>query len=126
VTGADGTYLISGVPSGTVQATATLAGFPTTSQAFTFDQQPRQWNPVMRVGSLEETVSVSASTPAVSSQEKDEQKQAPSQNVVNLQRRAGGVLPIRIDVPRAGTSHQFVKPLVVDQDTSVTLRYKRR
>ena len=75
---------------------------------------------------LEETVSVSASTPAVSNQEKDEQKQAPSQNVVNLQRRAAGVLPIRIDVPRAGTSHQFVKPLVVDQDTSVTLRYKRR
>ena len=26
---------------------------------------------------------------------------------------ASGVLPIRVDVPRAGVSHQFVKPLVV-------------
>jgi hypothetical protein len=50
----------------------------------------------------------------------------PSQNVVNLQRRTTGVLPIRVDVPRAGTSHRFVKPLVVDQDTVVSFRYKRR
>jgi hypothetical protein len=50
----------------------------------------------------------------------------PSQKVVELQRRTTGVLPVRIDVPRAGTSHQFVKPLVVDQETTVKLRYKRR
>lgn len=50
----------------------------------------------------------------------------PSQNVVNLQRRAAGVLPVRIEVPRAGTSHRFVKPLVVDQETVVSFRYKRR
>ena len=50
----------------------------------------------------------------------------PSQNVINLQRRAAGVLPVRVDVPRAGTSHQFVKPLVVDQEAAVTFRYKRR
>jgi hypothetical protein len=50
----------------------------------------------------------------------------PSQNVVNLQRRAAGVLPVRVDVPRAGTSHQFVKPLVVDQEATVSFRYKRR
>jgi len=54
------------------------------------------------------------------------QKQEPSQNVINLQKRAAGVLPVRMDVPRAGTSHQFVKPLVVDQETFVSLRYKRR
>jgi 2-polyprenyl-3-methyl-5-hydroxy-6-metoxy-1,4-benzoquinol methylase len=40
--------------------------------------------------------------------------------VVNLQRRAAGVLPVRVDVPRAGTSHQFVKPLVVDQKSVVS------
>ena len=40
--------------------------------------------------------------------------------------RAAGVLPVRVDVPRAGVSHQFVKPLVVDQETVVNLRYKRR
>ena len=46
--------------------------------------------------------------------------------MINLQRRAAGVLPVRVDVPRAGTSHRFVKPLVVDQETVVKLRYKRR
>jgi len=46
--------------------------------------------------------------------------------VVDLQRRAAGVLPVRIDVPRAGTSYMFVKPLVVDQETIVKLRYKRK
>jgi len=50
----------------------------------------------------------------------------PSQNVVNLQRRAAGVLPVRVDVPRTGTSHQFVKPLVVDQEATVSFRNKRR
>ena len=50
---------------------------------------------------------------------------APSQNVVNLQQRAAGVLPIRVDVPRAGVSHQFIKPLVVGSEATVKLRYKR-
>jgi hypothetical protein len=53
-------------------------------------------------------------------------QQAPSQNVINLQRRASGVLPVRVDVPRAGTSHQFVKPLVIDEEATITLRYSRR
>ncbi len=51
---------------------------------------------------------------------------APSVNVQNLQRRASGVLPVRMEVPRAGTSHRFVKPLVIDEETRVTFRYKRR
>jgi len=49
-----------------------------------------------------------------------------SQNVLDLQRRAAGVLPIKIDVPRVGTSHQFVKPLLVDDVASVKLQYKAR
>ena len=50
----------------------------------------------------------------------------PSQNVINLQQRAAGVLPVRIDVPRAGTSLQFVRTLVVDEETQVQLDYRRR
>lgn len=77
---------------------------------------------------LEETLTVSGVRPeARAAKSLDAQRaEAPSQNVVNLQRRAAGVLPVRVDVPRAGTSHQFVKPLVVDQAPSVTFRYKRR
>ena len=49
----------------------------------------------------------------------------PSVNVQSLQRRASGVLPVRMEVPRAGTSHRFVKPLVVDEPALVSFRYKR-
>jgi hypothetical protein len=45
--------------------------------------------------------------------------------VQNLQRRAAGVLPVRIEIPRAGSSHRFIKPLVVDEETMVSFRYKR-
>jgi hypothetical protein len=79
-------------------------------------------------GALAESVTVAASTPVDQAKAREAQKAAepPSQNVINLQRRAAGVLPVRVDVPRAGVSHQFLKPLVVDQETVVSLRYKRR
>jgi hypothetical protein len=67
-------------------------------------------------GGIAESITVTGGTP----------DRGPSQNVINLQQRAAGVLPISVDVPRAGTSHQFVKPLVVDQEAVVTLRYKRK
>jgi hypothetical protein len=99
-----------------------LAGFRTQSHSFNFDQTSKEVDFVMSVGALEESVTVSASTPAADqAKTRDAQKAAaPSQNVINLQRRAAGVLPVRVDVPRAGVSHQFVKPLVVDQETVVS------
>jgi hypothetical protein len=51
---------------------------------------------------------------------------AASENVVNLQRKVAGVLPVAIDVPRTGTSFSFVRPLVLDEETRVTFSYKRR
>ena len=128
VTGADGNYLLSGLPSGSATMSAQLAGFRTESRSFAFDQTATQVNFVMRVGALEETVTVAAQTPQASVAKSQDALRAlaPSQNVIDLQRRAAGVLPVRVDVPRAGVSHQFVKPLVVDQETVVSLRYKRR
>ena len=41
-----------------------------------------------------------------------------------LQRRVAGVLPIPIDVPKAGNSYRFVRPLVVDEETKVTFTYR--
>jgi hypothetical protein len=49
-----------------------------------------------------------------------------SANVMNLQRRVAGVLPVAIDVPHAGTSFSFVRPLVLDEETKVTFSYKSR
>ena len=58
--------------------------------------------------------------------EKNEPQQNASANVVNLQRRVAGVLPVPIEVPRTGTSFSFVRPLVLDEETKVTFSYKSR
>ena len=79
-----------------------------------------------RVFESRETITVAAESGASSKAAAVQRQAEPSQNVINLQRRAAGVLPIRVDVPRAGTSHQFVKPLVVDQEAVVSFRYQRR
>jgi hypothetical protein len=127
VTDSDGTFILSNVPTGFVTLSAQLAGFRSASHAFLFDQQPQQIDFVLQVGSISESVTVVAQTPAPDRANREaQQAAAPSQNVINLQRRTAGVLPVRVDVPRAGTSHEFVKPLVVDQEAAVTFRYTRR
>ena len=145
-----GRFAFADLPAGQMSVTATLPGFSTARYAFSFDQRPREMNVDMKVGGMTETITVTGETPPVDTQSTARtvvfgndapearpraanspkldipQTVAPSQNVIDLQRRATGVLPVRIDVPRAGTSHVFVKPLVVDQETTVKLRYKRR
>jgi hypothetical protein len=49
-----------------------------------------------------------------------------SANVLSLQRRVAGVLPIHVDVPRTGSSYSFVRPLLLDEETKVTFRYKSK
>jgi len=51
---------------------------------------------------------------------------AASANVLNLQRRVSGVLPIHVDVPRTGNSYRFVRPLVAGEETKVTFAYKSK
>jgi hypothetical protein len=126
-TGPDGTFLLSAVPSGPVTMTAQLPGVTSETRSFAFDQQPLQMDFTMPVATAAETVSVAGARTLERSKARETDRQdEPSQNVINLQRRAAGVLPVRVDVPRAGTSHQFVKPLVVDQEATVSFRYKRR
>jgi hypothetical protein len=56
----------------------------------------------------------------------EKQQTAASSNVINLQQRISGVLPVRVDVPRAGNSYNFVRPLVLDEETKVTFTYKSK
>lgn len=51
---------------------------------------------------------------------------APSENVLSLQRRVAGVLPVRVEVPRTGSSHRFVRALVLDEESALSFRYKLR
>jgi hypothetical protein len=130
VTGSNGAFVLTGVPNGRVSLTATLSGFTTQRRDWYFDRSPVRVDFEMRVGQVAETIAVTGETPIVDArrdaEEKPQRLVEPSQNVINLQQRAAGVLPVRIDVPRAGTSHRFVKPLVVDQETVVGFSYKRR
>jgi hypothetical protein len=124
VSDASGAVTFSGVPHGDAIMTTELAGFATSALTFRFDGSPRRVDVEMRVGTLEEHVNVSVDSPVI--QPRAEQlNAAPSQNVINLQARAAGVLPIRVDVPRAGVSHEFIKPLVVGAEARVRLRYRR-
>ena len=149
VTDGSGRFAFANLPAGTMTVTAALPGFTTVRRDLVFDQGPGEMTIAMRVDGIEETVTVAGEKPIVETQSAtrtmvfsndalDQRRAAraprpepppiasPSQNVVELQRRTTGVLPVRVDIPRAGTSHQFVKPLVVDQETTVKLRYKRR
>jgi carboxypeptidase family protein len=144
VTDRAGMFVFDNVQPGDVTVDSRLAGFDNARMTFVYHGQPLQLELPMRVGGQGETITVTAASPVVDVQstaraatlsnesagvgrlDRTPQTVPPSQNVINLQRRTSGVLPIRVDVPRAGTSHQFVKLLVVDEETAVTLRYKRR
>jgi hypothetical protein len=136
VADANGNYAFSGLPSGPLMVTGQLEGFVTVHQSVTFDQRPREVNMALPIGSASETVEVRAESPTINTEtaaqtsKGNDKKSAlpsnePSLNVQSLQRRASGVLPVRMEVPRAGTSHRFVKPLVVDEPAMVSFRYKR-
>jgi hypothetical protein len=104
---------------GQVIVTAAQSGFFPQTTTFNSTGAAQRVEAVLPVAALEETVTVAAAAPAVAANE-------PSENIVNLQRRAAGVLPIPIDVPRAGSSHRFARPIVVDDETTVRFRYARR
>jgi hypothetical protein len=150
VTDTTGAFVVSDVPSGPIQVTSQMAGFATARRALVYDQRPRQVDFTMKLGALTETVTVEAEAPAIATgsafanvdrdealrlsqsevrrpqQQAQEVANAPSANVQSLQRRAAGVLPVKMEVPRAGTSHRFVKPLVIDEPVAVRFRYRRR
>jgi hypothetical protein len=144
VTDHEGRYAIAGLPAGTAVVTGQMSGFATAQRSVGYDEQGRQVDLQLSVGAMSETVTVMAETPVIntsasrvmsntgrSSGDRDPRPQVsqsaePSVNVQSLQRRASGVLPVRIDVPRAGSSHRFVKPLVVDEETTVGFRYRAR
>jgi hypothetical protein len=80
-------------------------------------------------GVVQETVTV-AGQPVIDSRSRkagpEQVQNAPSANVLSLQRRVAGVLPVRMDIPRAGASYRFLRPLVLDEETSVSFSYKTR
>ncbi len=136
-TDAVGRYVLLDLPVGTYALQFQLPGFKSAlRRGVSLDGgTTRSVDCRLEVGAITETVSVMAAgaSPSYDAPRERESKvkvaaaaQMPSRNVVDLQRRVAGVLPIRIDVPRTGTSMRFVRPLVLDEETTVTFQYKTR
>ncbi|HEX4783252.1 MAG TPA: carboxypeptidase-like regulatory domain-containing protein [Candidatus Sulfotelmatobacter sp.] len=130
-----GRWVVSNLRSGRVRITASAPGFQTAVRDAVYDaSRGSAYSFALGLGAATETVEVTASAPALNGRdyselkqlEKNEPQQNASANVVNLQRRVAGVLPVPIDVPRTGTSFSFVRPLVLDEETKVTFSYKSR
>jgi hypothetical protein len=146
VTDSAGQWMQLGLPSGNYQVKVENQGFRANSSNVNYDSnQPSMFGNVLSVGSVSEVVEVTAessvvntSTSAIAVEGRNFSRVAPlapgavsqnasaSANVMNLQKRVAGVLPVPIDVPHAGTSFSFVRPLVLDEETKVTFSYKSR
>lgn len=141
VTDNSGRWVVSNLTSGRVKIAANAPGFKQYVIQGAYDgSQPAPTNFALSLGAVTESVEVSANNLPLSGRnylnletiqrdaKKNAEKQqtAASANVFNLQQRISGVLPVRVDVPRAGNSYNFVRPLVLDEETKVTFTYKSK
>ena len=130
-----GRWIASSMPSGRVKITATMPGFRSLVRNLNYDaNNPTSYSLALQVGSAAETIEVQSNAQMLETLplERDSKKKdaaassSASNNVLNLQRRVSGVLPVRVDVPRAGSSYSFVRPLVLDEETKLTFTYKTK
>jgi hypothetical protein len=142
VTNNEGRWLIADMPSGNFKVQTEMPGFQTNVLNLNYDaNQPANYATVLNLAAAAQSVEVVAEAPAMNpmssmvlrgpvlgkhADKELQQLNMPSANVVDLQKRVAGVLPVAIDVPRAGTSFSFVRPLVLDEETKVTFSYKSR
>jgi len=140
VSDGEGHWVVSNFPGGRGKIQVDRSGFKTSVQQINYDRgRAAQYLSPLTLGAATETVEVSADAVSVplsvrnysqlAQLENNSRRQtmnAASTNVLNLQRRVAGVLPVAIDVPRTGTSFQFARTLVLDEETKVTFRYKSR
>jgi hypothetical protein len=139
VTDSSGRWIVSNLPSGRVKVVTDAPGFKHLERDFYYDgSRPATVNSALSVGALTETITVMAeagrnvsnldlqSLQSEARKNAEKQQRAASPNVTSLQQRVSGVLPVRVDVPRAGNSYHFVRPLVLDEETKVTFTYKSK
>ena len=133
-----GHWLANNLPSGRIRITANANGFQQYVREYNYDaSRPSGISFNLTVGNVAQTVEVTASASTIDARESrrveaeakkraEQQQTAASANVTNFQRKVAGVLPIRVEVPRAGNSYRFVRPLVLDEETKLTFAYKTK
>jgi len=139
-TSSDGRWIVQGLAPGTYRVSAHALGFQTTTSVISFDPaSPTPYQIVLSVGSVTQTVELSASTMTIdresvqiSGRKEKHNKTAPppapppSANVYNLQQRVAGILPVAVDIPRTGASYRFLRPLVLNEETRLSFAYKSK
>ncbi len=137
-TDGEGLWMVSGMQPGAVRVTIASPGFGSAQQDLEFSgSRPARVGTTLRVAAATETVQITSSGGFSDGREsrrieeqarknREAQMTAPSQNVFNLQRKVAGVLPVRIEVPRAGKSYRFVRPLVMEEETTIAFQYKSK
>jgi hypothetical protein len=131
---AAGFWMFSGMLPGPVTVQIDFPGFKSMQyEVEILASHPARLGTTLEPGTVSETVQVTADGSEGWRRRTDDtrkdrisQLNAPSQNVLNLQRRVAGILPVRIDVPRIGKSYRFVRPLVLEEETKVTFQYKSK
>jgi hypothetical protein len=130
-----GRWIVSSMPSGRVKIAAAAAGYNNVVRNLNYDaNSPTSYSFALQVGSAMESIEVQSNDQMLETLplERDSKRKeaaasnTASNNVLNLQRRVSGVLPVRVDVPRAGSSYSFVRPLVLDEETKITFTYKTK
>ena len=135
----EGVWVVSGVQPGAVRVTVDSPGFRRVQHELVLtSSQPGRLRTSLDPASVSETVTVvdnafvldgASSRKIEDLARKDRAAQgallnAPSQNVFSLQRKVAGILPVRVEVPKSGKSYRFVRPLVLDEETTITFQYK--
>lgn len=137
----EGRWVLGGIAPGPTSVKTSAPGFKDTRQDLNYDaSRPMRLGTTLEVGQVSEVVTVTSSSSELQTESRRIQsltrnnnatldgvnRNEPSQNVFNLQRRVAGILPVRMDVPRGGRSYRFVRPLVLDEETKITFQYKSK
>src|SRR3984957_2596402 len=146
-TDSQGWWIIPGMPSGNFKAKTEMPGFRTSVFNLNYNaSQPSMYSFPISIATASETVEVTTQAAQFQAEASTfhgtvgaslnqltllapgaaSPQNTASANVLNLQRRVAGGLPVAIDVPRTGASFSFVRPLVLDEETKVTFSYKSR
>jgi hypothetical protein len=131
----EGRWLVASATPGPTRVTVESPGFKNTQYDLDLAAtQPKLLGITLEVGSVSEAVTVTSGRNLTidgvnklgeeSRKNRAAQLGQASRNVVNLQRRVAGVLPVRIEVPRSGRSYRFVRALVLEEETKIAFQYK--
>jgi len=135
-----GRWVVSNLSSGRIKVTVNSPGFNTYVSQTNYDGSRLVGGVYpLSLGGASQSVAITVNALSIADYQRNEraerdaakklakqQQLMASNNVTSLQQRVSGVLPVRVDVPRAGNSYHFVRPLVLDEETRVTFTYKSK